>query len=440
MLFNIIELMAVGLLNLEKLPASQIVNHLIKEACNKRATYIHIEPVTDEVIVKYRVDGNLQQVSTITKKRLDGILENIKTAANINPKIKNLPQNGKYKFKVEDTTLTLNVSTMPTIEGEKVVIRITREDSTVPDLKQLGLWGGSLGSVDKVLQKRHGIIISIGPSRSGRTLSLLSMLSKAKGPDVHIATVENTIETKMDGVTHTEINSKIGLNHDIAIRALRQQDVNVVMIGESQDQSTLVEIFNIARTGKLVLTTMLGLNPAAIIGTLVNMNLSSFEISNLLKLIVNQRLVLKLCENCRQEFEPDKRAQTLISDVFGINMPSKYRYLHELEEDFINEHSNGTKRPSTKLFGSTENRIKRLYQANPDGCSKCNHTGFSGRTAIFEALELNETIQSLILSHASADVISKQAEKAGMIPILTDGLIKAMQGITTVDDVIRACS
>ncbi len=399
----------------EELPIIKIVDTLLKHAILQRASDIHIEPTEKEVLVRYRIDGVLRDAMTLPKITASGIVARIKVLSNLKLDEHRLPQDGRFKIETEDYKYSVRVSILPVFDGEKIVMRLLPESAKAFTLEQLGLTGENLERVQSNLRKPVGMILVTGPTGSGKTTTLYSMIEILNDPGVNISTVEDPIEYRMPRINQTQVNPKIGFTFASGLRALLRQDPNIIMVGEIRDNETANLAINAALTGHLVLSTLHTNTAAGALPRLMDMGCEPFLISSTLNCIIAQRLVRRLC--------PDREKYTLKDSE--LKEISKYCNLNKIlkilkEEKIV--------KPKAKW--------KNIPFYRPKPSEKCPD-GYKGRIGIFEVLPVTETIKEMIVKQATADQIQKQAQKEGMRTMIEDGFIKAAHGITSIEEVLR---
>ncbi|OGZ17279.1 MAG: hypothetical protein A2Z78_01510 [Candidatus Nealsonbacteria bacterium RBG_13_36_15] len=399
----------------EELPIIRIAETLLKHAILQRASDIHIEPTEKEVIVRYRIDGILRDAMTLPKIVQSGIVARIKVLSNLKLDEHRLPQDGRFKVEAEDYKYSIRVSILPVFNGEKIVMRLLPETSKAFTLEGLGLRGKSLENIQDHLRKPVGMILVTGPTGSGKTTTLYSMLEILNTPDVNIATVEDPIEYQMPRVNQTQVNPKIGLTFASGLRSLVRQDPDILMIGEIRDKETASLAINAALTGHLVLSTIHTNTAAGAIPRLIDMGAEPFLISSTLNVILAQRLVRKLCsEKLRYTLK-----KTEIKDL------EKNCDLNKILEILREE----------KIIKDKDNWPDiEFYRPKP---SKECQDGYKGRIGIYEALPVTESIKELIIKRTDADQVQAQAQREGMRTMVEDGFLKAAQGITSIEEVLR---
>ena len=416
----------------ENSPIAQTVNLLLEYAIKSNASDIHIEPREDYVQVRYRIDGVLKEVNKLPRNVHGALVSRIKILSNLKIDERRVPQDGRFKIKVSGKQYALRVSTLPIADGEKVVMRILDESNQAVKLDQLGYWGLSLATVKDAMAQPNGMILVTGPTGSGKSTSLFSILSELNTPDVNISTIEDPVEYKIPGVNQTQTNVKAGMTFASGLRALLRQDPNIIMVGEIRDGETANLGVQAALTGHLVFSTLHTNNAATCLPRLLDMGIEPFLIASTVKAVIGQRLVRRLCMNCRQEYTPNEEEIKYITEMFKINTES-IKKIHDLEEQAFEDKIGGD-----TPMGSTDSGIEHLWKPNPEGCDECGHNGFKGRVGIYEVLGISIPIQKMITANATSNDIQDQAISEGMVTMQMDGLIKSLRGITTVDEVLRA--
>ena len=425
----------------EDSPIAQTVNLIIEYAVKSSASDIHIEPREGFVLVRYRVDGVLREANKLPKKVLNALVSRIKILANLKIDERRAPQDGRFKVEINGALYALRVSTLPILDGEKVVMRILNESSKAATLEELGFWGQPLQTINKAIVQPHGMILVTGPTGSGKSTTLFSVLSILNSPKVNISTVEDPIEYHVIGTNQTQVNPVAGMTFVNGLRALLRQDPNVIMVGEIRDSETAGLAVQAALTGHLVFSTLHTNNAATTLPRLLDMGIEPFLIASTVRAVVGQRLVRRLCVDCRQEFEPDEATLKQINEAFKTEASGFMKYVHQLEaqalEGGIGKSTGKSKDRSTDEPSTTESRITRLWKANDTGCESCGHNGYKGRMGIYEVLDNSSAIQKLIVGNSTSEVIQDQAIKDNMITMQLDGFIKALRGQTTIEEILR---
>jgi type IV pilus assembly protein PilB len=426
----------------EDSPISQTVNLLIEGAIKVGASDVHIEPREGNVSVRYRVDGILREVNKLPKKMHGALVSRIKILSNLKIDERRVPQDGRFKIEFNGILYALRVSTLPIAEGEKVVMRILNEGSKALTLEELGFWGASLDTINRAIVQPHGMVLLTGPTGSGKSTSLFSILSILNHPEVNISTIEDPIEYKIIGTNQTQVNPQAGMTFAAGLRALLRQDPNIIMVGEIRDTETANLAVQAALTGHLVFATLHTNNAATCLPRLLDMSIEPFLIASTVRAVVGQRLVRRLCPSCRKSITPDDTTIKRITESFNIKDATTMQRINQLEVKAL---EGGIGKSATSPGGAksiaelstSESKIIKLWSANPDGCNDCNHNGYRGRIGIYEALDNSSEIQKLIVGNATSEVIQNQAMKEGMVTMQLDGLIKALRGQTTIEEILR---
>ena len=416
----------------ENSPIAQTVNLLLEYAIKSGASDIHIEPREDFVQVRYRIDGVLKEVNKLPRNVQGALVSRIKILSNLKIDERRVPQDGRFKIKVSGKQYALRVSTLPIADGEKIVMRILDESNQAVALDSLGYWGLSLSTLKDAMAQPNGMILVTGPTGSGKSTSLFSVLSELNTPDVNISTIEDPVEYKIPGVNQTQTNAKAGMTFASGLRALLRQDPNIIMVGEIRDGETANLGVQAALTGHLVFSTLHTNNAATCLPRLLDMGIEPFLIASTVKAVIGQRLVRRLCMHCRQQYVPDAGELAYIVQMFNLRQGSMQR-LHALEQQAAADKIGG----NTPL-GSTDVTIQYLWRPNPEGCDECGHNGFKGRVGIYEVLGISIPIQKMITANATSNEIQQQAITEGMVTMQTDGFIKSLRGVTTLEEVLRA--
>ncbi|MBC7073796.1 type II/IV secretion system protein [Candidatus Parcubacteria bacterium] len=399
----------------QELPIIKIVDTLIHQAILEGASDVHIEPMEKEVLVRYRIDGILRDKMVLPKITASGIVARIKVLSNLRLDEHRLPQDGRFKVETEDYKYSIRVSILPVFDGEKIVMRLLPETGKPLSLEQLGLWGKALEDVKANIKKPLGMILVCGPTGSGKTTTLYSILSILNTPSVNISTIEDPIEYRMPRINQTQVQPKIGLTFAAGLRALLRQDPDIIMVGEIRDLETASLAVNAALTGHLVLSTLHTNSAAGAIPRLIDMKVEPFLLSATLNCIIAQRLVRKLYKEKQEYFLTRSQIENL----------SKYCDLNRILEILRNE---GLAKPNQPL-----NKIP-FFRPIP---SKEAPDGYKGRIGIFEVLPVTKKIKEMIEQKAPADLIESEAKKEGMLTMVEDGFIKAAKGITSIEEVLR---
>lgn len=402
----------------EELPIIRIVDTLLRHAILGRASDIHIEPAEKEVIVRYRIDGILRDAMILPKTVALGIVARIKVLSRLKLDEHRLPQDGRFKIETDDYKYSVRVSILPVFSGEKIVMRLLSETSRAYTLEGLGFQGEILERVQDNLKNPVGMILITGPTGSGKTTTLYAMMEILNVPQVNISTIEDPIEYQMPRINQTQVNSKIGLTFSAGLRSLVRQDPDIIMVGEIRDEETASLAINAALTGHMVLSTLHTTNAPGAIPRLIDMKVEPFLLSSTLSVILAQRLVRKLCK---------EREKYKLSELEIENL-GKYCDLSEVLK-FLKK--------DKLIKPSMEFKDIEFYRPKPN--KECSE-GYKGRIGIYEVLNVTETIKELIIKGASSDRIQEQAKKEGMRTMIEDGFIKAAQGVTSIEEILRVIS
>jgi len=397
--------------NLKDAPVARIVNTIMEYSAKSGASDIHIEAEEDKSRVRYRIDGILREKLTLPKKVHNSLVARIKIMANLKIDERRLPQDGRIKIKVGDEEIDLRVSTLPTAFGEKVVIRLLRNTGTSLKLKDLGLRGVSLKRLEEALLKPYGIILVTGPTGSGKTVTLATCLRRLNTSRVNIITLEDPVEIRIAGVNQVQINNAAGLTFASGLRSILRQDPNIIMVGEIRDNETASLAINAALTGHSVLSTLHTNSAAGAVPRMLDMKVEPFLLASTLNVSMAQRLVRKICTSCKEEYKAPEAMAAQIRDVLkdkkGEAVPKEV----------------------------TENGEITLYRGK--GCEVCGSSGYKGRTGIYEVMEITETIVELMLANKSSGEIERKGIEEGMVTLMQDGVLKALEGLTTIEEVLR---
>jgi type IV pilus assembly protein PilB len=381
-------------------PVVRTVNQLITQAVQLRASDIHIDPQSDSVRIRYRIDGILRTEQNLPLHLQSVIAARIKVLANLNISERRLPQDGRFQMEVDYRTVDLRVSTLPTAHGEKIVIRILDIKNAIRDIEQLNFQPDNLERFKKLLEAAYGMVLITGPTGSGKTSTLYAGLNRLNREDVNIITVEDPIEYQIDGINQVQVNAQTGMTFARGLRAILRQDPNIVMVGEIRDLETAEIAVRAAMTGHLVLSTIHTNDAVSTISRLIDMGVEPFMVASALSGVVSQRLVRKVCPECAMRYTP-KAEEAAILESYGLS--------------------------------TDQMQIGR-------GCSNCGRTGYRGRMAIQEVLVMDDTLRRLIMQRQPDSVYRKYAGENGMRSMFEDGLIKVSLGLTTLSEIYRVAT
>lgn len=387
-------------------PVAKIVEMIINYSYQDRTSDIHIEPYEDCTIIRFRIDGVLHDILTLPKKLHDQIVTRIKVLASLRTDEHMAPQDGKLRVSLEEEELDIRVSTLPIVYGEKIVMRLLASKFRQFSLVDLGMNEVDMKKVTNGFKKSYGMVLSTGPTGSGKTTSIYSILKIINSREKNITTIEDPVEYRMKGVNQIQTNAKANLTFASGLRSILRQDPNVIFVGEIRDSETANIAVNAALTGHLVLSTLHTNDAATALPRLTDMDVEPFLVASTVNVIVAQRLLRKICEMCKGSFSVTRNEM-----------------LQNLSEKFVN-----------KYFGTKQD----MYVYKGAGCAVCHKSGYSGRVGVFEVLEVTNNIRKLITQKADADIILKQAIiDYGMDTMLDDGMKKVVQGVTTIEEVLR---
>jgi type IV pilus assembly protein PilB len=381
-------------------PAIRLINQILASGVQQKASDIHIDPQETKLLVRYRVDGLLKTERTLPKSLQNVLIARIKIMANLNITETRLPQDGRIKLDLEYATVDLRISILPTIFGEKVVIRILDLNSALNKLSQLGFNKINLQRFVKLVERPLGMVLITGPTGSGKSSTLYSSLNHVNTETVNIVTIEDPVEYQVEGINQVQVNHTVGLTFANGLRSILRQDPNIVMVGEIRDVETAQIAIRASLTGHLVLSTMHTNSAIGTIPRLIDMGVEPFLVVSSLSGIVAQRLVRKICRDCKEQYNPT-----------------------EMERD---------------LFQKRGLSIESIYRGQ--GCKTCRDTGYLGRMAIHEVLVIDEKIRTMMMNNSSVGKIKEYALRNGMIFLIDDGLLKVKQGLTTIEEVLRVAS
>ena len=382
---------------------SEIVSHILDFAMRARASDVHIEPQEKATRVRYRIDGILHEKLTIPKALHDALISRIKILSGMKIDEKRIPQDGRFTFKGGEDEIDLRVSSLPSAWGEKIVMRLLKKTGGIPDLPDLGLRGRGLKNLEDAILRPHGIVLICGPTGSGKTTTLYSLIQRINTPKINIMTLEDPIEYKIAGVNQVQINPAAGLTFASGLRSFLRQDPNVILVGEVRDQETAELAVQASLTGHLVFSTLHTNDASGALPRLLDMGAEPYLLASSMTAVVAQRVVRKIHDKCKVSYDPDPKVISEIKAVLGNLWP--------------------------------DGKAMKLYKGK--GCADCNNSGYYGRLGIFEVLAITEKISRLILERSPASVVEKQAREEGMITLKQDGYLKVLEGMTTLEETLR---
>lgn len=384
----------------ENSPVVKTVNQIILQAVRSGASDIHIDPQEDALRIRYRVDGVMRTEQSLPPSMQSVIVARIKVLANMNVAERRLPQDGRVEIDVDFRKVDLRISTLPTIHGEKVVMRILDMNNLLTEIEKLGFSEHNLQLFQRGIDSPYGIVFITGPTGSGKTTTLYAALSRLNSDEVNIITIEDPVEYQMQGINQMQVNHQTGLTFARGLRSILRQDPNIVMVGEIRDAETAEIAVRAAMTGHLVLSTLHSNNAVNAITRLIDMGVEPFLVASSLRCVVAQRLVRKVCPHCAKEYEPSPKERETFAE-----------------------------------YGIAVDKLRR-----GEGCGECSRTGYQGRLAIHEVLLCDDVLRGMILDRLSDSEYRKYASQIGLVPMLADGLAKAAQGLTTLTEIFRVAS
>ncbi|MDP2909950.1 MAG: GspE/PulE family protein [bacterium] len=393
----------------EEAPISKVVAVILRHAVDGNASDIHIEPSRDKLRVRFRLDGILHSSIFLPMKILPAVAARIKILSNLKIDEARIPQDGRFSAKIAERSIDFRVSTLPTTLGEKVVMRILDPSQRKIDFSTLGISGRNLEVLERGLKNSYGMILSTGPTGSGKTTTLYAVLSLFNTGEENIMTLEDPVEYQMDGVNQSQVKPEIGFTFASGLRALLRQDPDIIMVGEIRDEETATLAVHAALTGHVVLSTLHTSNTVGVIPRLIDMGIQKFLLPSSLSLAIAQRLVRKLCPHCRKKVRPDEETKKVI--------------LEEIK----------------KMPQSAKKGVKTddLYVYQAQGCKRCNNLGYSGRIGIYEVLEMTKGLEEIIIAEPSESKIFEEARKQDMITMKQDGMLKVLEGLSSFEEILR---
>ena len=402
----------------QEIPVVRVVDTLLEYAIFERASDIHIEPMEKQVVVRYRIDGVLHDVMTLPKVIQPALIARIKVIGNLKIDEHRLPQDGRFKVEKDNYNISFRVSTIPVFDGEKVVMRLLDESAKAMSLEELGFLHRNLEYIVRNVRKPHGALLVTGPTGSGKSTTLYSVLTMLNTKSINISTIEDPIEYRLEGVNQMQVNPKIGLTFAMGLRALLRQDPNVIMIGEIRAREPAKDAVHAALTGHIVLSTIHTNNASGALPRLLDIGVEPYLIASVVNAVVGQRLTRQICSDCKTEYK--------ITADYEVDLKKDYNIDHLLKV-----------MKDEKFIDAQVKSLTELTFYKGKGCEKCNHTGYRGRRGIYEVMEVTPSIQDLIMKQAPTNQIQDKAIDEGMILMWQDGFIKCIKGVTTIEEVVR---
>lgn len=389
---------------IKEAPIAKIVSTILEYAVTSRASDVHIEPQEDRVRVRYRIDGILYDRLSLPKTVQEAVISRIKILSEMKIDEHRIPQDGRFNFKIEDKEVDLRISVLPTTFGEKIVMRLLRKSGGIPTLQELGISGIAQRQLENAILRPHGIIIVCGPTGSGKTTTLYSVLSKLNTNKVNISTLEDPVEYQIAGINQVQVNPAVGLTFAEGLKSFLRQDPNIILVGEIRDKETTELAIQAALTGHLVFSTLHTSSAAGALPRLLDLGAESFLLASTMNAVLAQRIARKICTHCKVEYTPPPQIVEDMKKVLGKYFPQN---------------------------------LKEVKFYKGQGCEECGNTGYMGRVGIFETLPITDKIAGLILQNSDSGTIEKEAIAEGMITMKQDGYLKVLSGVTTIEEVLR---
>lgn len=403
----------------EDLPTIRITDLILKHAILQDASDIHIEPTETQVVVRFRIDGILHDQLKLPKNFIAGLVARIKVLSNLKIDEHRLPQDGRFKIESDDYKVAFRVSVLPVFDGEKVVMRLLDESGKGLGLDSIGMRKDALEMFRRNIDKPHGMILVTGPTGSGKTTTLYAAMRELNTPEVNISTIEDPIEYRMPRINQTQVNSQIGMTFSNGLRSLVRQDPDIIMVGEIRDEETASLAVNAALTGHLVLSTLHTNSASGALPRLLDMNIEAFLLASTVNLLVAQRLVRRLCEDCREEGTLGKDLEADLEKVLDVA---------HLKESLVHE---GVLKEGAPLADL------KAYLPHQGGCKMC-HDGYKGRMGIYEMIEFTDELREIIKADTTSQQLEEKArEQQNMVAMIEDGFIKVANGVTSIEEVLR---
>ena len=404
-------------------PITRALNTIFEYAINSKASDIHIEPREKSVKIRFRIDGILQEVMSLPKSTEAALVSRIKILSNLKIDEHRIPQDGQAEYRAKNREVDLRIAIAPISFGEQIVIRLLDKSQGIMDIDTLGFKGRAATLLKRAITKPYGMILSTGPTGSGKSTTLYAIIQTIKSDRINIVTLEDPVEYKIDGVNQMQVNNAVGLTFANGLRSILRQDPNVIMVGEIRDHETADLAVQSSLTGHLVLSTLHTNSAAGVLPRMLDMGIEPFLIASTINVVMGQRLVRKVCDKCRKPVQISEAAVKMINKFIGHLLPKTEADVAKIAEYF------GYK--TLPLFNE---KAYTLYKG--EGCSECID-GYKGRIGIYEIFEMNPAIEQLLLKEATSNAIQTEAQKQGMITMQQDGIFKALAGITTIEEVSR---
>jgi type IV pilus assembly protein PilB len=413
--------------------AEEALHLIIENAILDHASDIHIEPREQYILVRYRIDGRLRPVTKLPIRFQATITEQLKQLVSIEDSKNLLPRSDSFKVELHNHSYLVKLSIVPLIDGEKVVLGLLNESRQAPDLNELGLWGSQLNALNQALAQPHGLILVNGPSGSGKSTTLASILSKLTAPGLNLTTIEDPVVYRLPNASQLAVNTDRGVSYEQGLKTVLDQGANIIMIDKLKDAQLAHSALEAASKGHLLLSSLYSRNAAGCFSDLKDMGIELYLMASSIRLVISQGLVRRLCMHCREMYKPNLNDIKKLDKDFAL--ASNLKVVNQLEkvarENFM---------PAEKQdnLSSGPQSIHRLWRASKNGCFKCGYTGYKERTCLFEVVSVSESVQKAIVAGSTKTVLDNILRNEGQVSLKLDGLIKALLGLTTLDEVISA--
>lgn len=423
-------------MDLKNAPVARIVNSALQYAVTSKTSDIHIEPMENRLRVRFRINGVMTERLALPKTLGPAVVSRVKILSNLKIDEKRIPQDGRFQIKVNNNKVDIRVSVMPTIFGEKVVMRLLESDTSGITLESTGLRGHAYKVFLDALSVTNGIVLVTGPTGSGKTRTLACSLIKVNDPKVNIISLENPVEIRIPGITQIQINPDVGLTFAVGLRSVLRQDPDIVMVGEVRDQETAELAIQASLTGHLVLSTLHTNSAAAAIPRLLDMGMEPYLLASTIRVIVAQRLPRKVCQHCMQPFQAsDELVKDILQALSSIKNFNIVQYINQVVASKKQKGENGSAVLKPAEIGPDGKPIIYLYKGV--GCDRCGGSGYGGRVGIFEVLDVTEKVSRMVMDNVTAKDIENEAVANGMVTMIQDGYLKTLEGMTSIEEVLR---
>jgi type IV pilus assembly protein PilB len=407
-------------------PITRALNAILDYAAQARASDIHVEPREHELKIRYRIDGILVETMTLPKSIEPALISRIKILANLRIDEHRIPQDGQFQISSAGREIDLRIAISPVVWGEQVVIRLLDKTGTVLTLESLGFRGRAFRNISTGIHKPHGMTLSTGPTGSGKSTTLYAIVQELKDVSINIVTLEDPVEYKMDGINQIQVNADVGLTFASGLRSILRQDPNVVLVGEIRDKETADLAVQAALTGHVVLSTIHTNSAAGVLPRMLDMGIEPFLIASTINTVIGQRLVRKLCEKCKQPVDSNEAETKSVIETLGEVLPASKAEVEKVKKDI-----------GYDVIPLADDKTFKLYKAV--GCKECSK-GYKGRIGIYEVFSMSDEMEKLLLQHATTSDVQKQAAKDGMLTMKQDGYFKALNALTTLEEVARVAA